>query len=696
VTDVDRLDGARINTAGKLDGAHTSTACVDRDRSFTDRRRAQLLAEPDPSVSSVRSVRPEPSSPEWPRPEPLHPEPLHAEGVWLAVESCTAGALAPDGLALAFVSDRDGFPALWVTRLDDDEPAVRLDTGPDHVRQVSWSPDGRWLTCQLAAFGGEQTRVVALRPDGSERRELGGGPGRAGVLGVWRPDGGAVGVTEASRHGDGSSTAYAVDPASGRRTELASGPAAVVCALSRNGRHAVVRVGRRGARRLLWVDIPAGRAVPLLAAEDATVADARFSPGGDRLYLHTDSGQHRPALLSVPLDRGDLVPGGRPEVVAARPDADVELFALRGRRLAVVWNVDGISEVELREPSGEAVRTLRTPAEVITSCAFSPNGQWLLIGSEGPTQPPHLTRCWADDPAASVTGDDEPLRLVPASPPSWAADELVRPVPLRFPTRDGLELTGWWYAPHGVSSGPAALGVSRAPMPAVLWLHGGPEAQERPTFAPLLQELAAAGVAVFAPNVRGSSGYGREFVNADNHERRFAAISDVAEAAEFVVAAGLADPARLGVAGRSYGGYLTLSALVHYPELFRVGVDVCGMADLQTFFAYTEPWIATAATSKYGDPSRDRELLRELSPIHRVDRLAAPLLVVHGEHDTNVPLVEAEQVVQALRDRGATHQLLLFPDEGHEIHGTANRATFVREVVSWLTGHLLEVDEQTA
>jgi dipeptidyl aminopeptidase/acylaminoacyl peptidase len=139
-----------------------------------------------------------------------------------------------------------------------------------------------------------------------------------------------------------------------------------------------------------------------------------------------------------------------------------------------------------------------------------------------------------------------------------------------------------------------------------------------------------------------------------------------------------------------------LAALVGYPELFRVGVDVCGMSDLETFFAYTEPWIAAAATSKYGDPDTDRALLRELSPLHRVDRLTAPLLVVHGEHDTNVPLIEAEQMVQALRDRGAAPGFLLFPDEGHEVRGVANRARFVHEVVDWLTDHLINVTEQTA
>jgi dipeptidyl aminopeptidase/acylaminoacyl peptidase len=233
-------------------------------------------------------------------------------------------------------------------------------------------------------------------------------------------------------------------------------------------------------------------------------------------------------------------------------------------------------------------------------------------------------------------------------------------------------------------------------LPTLIWLHGGPEAQERPTFQPLFQALVAEGVAVFAPNVRGSGGYGRTFTSADDGERRFAAIADVRVAVDFLVSAGLADASRVGISGRSYGGYLALAALAWFPDRFAVGVDVCGIADFATFYAHTEPWIAAAATTKYGDPHTDATLLRELSPLHRIDRIAAPVLVVHGAHDTNVPLEEARQVVEALRERGASPGFLLFEDEGHEVRGTDNRVVFVREVVSWVAAHLLELSEQTA
>jgi dipeptidyl aminopeptidase/acylaminoacyl peptidase len=157
----------------------------------------------------------------------------------------------------------------------------------------------------------------------------------------------------------------------------------------------------------------------------------------------------------------------------------------------------------------------------------------------------------------------------------------------------------------------------------------------------------------------------------------------------YVVASGVARPDRIGIMGRSYGGYLTLAALTTYPELFAVGIDVCGMANFATFYQHTEPWIAAAAVSKYGDPVTDADLLRDLSPITRIDRLRTPLLVVHGANDSNVPVIEAEQVVTALAARGVPHRYLLFPDEGHQLLHRSSRAEYLQVTVDWLTSHLL-------
>lgn len=175
-------------------------------------------------------------------------------------------------------------------------------------------------------------------------------------------------------------------------------------------------------------------------------------------------------------------------------------------------------------------------------------------------------------------------------------------MPLRCEARDGLVLGGWYYRAPEQDPG--------RPAPCVIHLHGGPEEQERPVFNPLYHELLGRGLDVFAPDVRGSSGWGRSFVDADLGAGRFAAIDDVADCAAHVVSLGYADPLRLGVMGRSYGGYLTMASLVWHPDLFRAGVAVCGMSDFATFFAGTEPWIAQSAAAKYGHPEHDRELLR--------------------------------------------------------------------------------------
>ncbi|MBN9100042.1 MAG: S9 family peptidase [Pseudonocardia sp.] len=587
---------------------------------------------------------------------------------------------SPDNSLLAWISDRDGRPRAWIAPLPaDGSPVVEPDTplvDDADVQAISWSPDGQWLALQLAPGGGERTEVRLVSPDGAGVRDLAPGAAAA-TLGVWSPSGHLIGLT-VFPEGAGDGQACLFDLRDGTSTVLAAGPAARVCAVSGDGRRAVVRLGRRGARSLELVDLRSGRRTELIPGGESTVADARFGVTGRQLYVHTDAGRDRPALLAVTLRGTSSV--STVFTIAERPDDDLDAVALdpAGARAVLVWNVDGRSETELLDLRSGLLEPLVQPeGEVVTGTAFTRDGRALLIAGEGPTVTPRISRLELD-------GYADPTPLLPAEPDG--GEQLVAPTLHDFRAEDGLRLSGWLFRPRG------ALGA----LPTLLWLHGGPEAQERPTFQPLFQALLAAGVAVFAPNVRGSGGYGREFAAADDHERRFVAITDVRAAVEFLTSSGLADAARIGVSGRSYGGYLTLVALAWFPELFAVGVDVCGISDFSTFYAHTEPWIAEAATTKYGDPHADAGLLHELSPLYQADRIVAPLLVVHGGNDTNVPLVEAEQIVDALRERGSSPGFLLFPDEGHEVHGTENRAVFVREVVSWVSAHLVELGEQTA
>ena len=192
------------------------------------------------------------------------------------------------------------------------------------------------------------------------------------------------------------------------------------------------------------------------------------------------------------------------------------------------------------------------------------------------------------------------------------------------------------------------------------------------------------GIFVLTPNVRGSGGFGKAFVHGDDKEKRFAAIDDVADCAQFLIDNGFAEPRRIACAGWSYGGYLTQAALTFHPDLFAAGISICGMSDLNTFYRNTEPWIADSAYPEYGHPIGDRELLEQLSPLLRAHALTAPLLVVHGAHDTNVPVSESEQIVDALRQRGRDVRYLLFGNDGHGIIKRENRAVLAAAMTEWM------------
>jgi len=310
------------------------------------------------------------------------------------------------------------------------------------------------------------------------------------------------------------------------------------------------------------------------------------------------------------------------------------------------------------------------PAEIAGRLVASEDGQQVVITVSGAATP---TNVWRLDP---VSGAFTQISQTPHE--GVDLDSLVSPVLKTYSAHDGLELSGWYYAAPGVD----------APGPMVLSFHGGPEGQERPAFRPTYQALLSRGIAIFAPNVRGSSGFGKTFVNLDNGALRFDGVRDIAATVQFVTEAGLAEPGRIGIMGGSYGGYMVMAGLTEYPELFAAGADLYGVVNFETFFANTEPWMAAISTVEYGDPATQQELLQQLSPIHKVDQVIAPTIVLHGANDTNVPVVEAEQVVQNLQARGVPVQYVLFPDEGHGWGKTENRVTSDVEIVRWFEEHL--------
>jgi dipeptidyl aminopeptidase/acylaminoacyl peptidase len=526
----------------------------------------------------------------------------------------------------------------------------------------------------VATDGGVRTQVWVVRPDGSDARRIAGDAHTHVELGPWTRSGHRFVVTFPGLSNGHPTRSYLADPLTGRLDPLAEGHLIHVLDISLEERFLVLKDGERGQQYVSVVDRLMDEDFSALfqgATGSTEVGLIRPAPedhaGPVYVYLASDVGLSRKVLIGLPFGPNGW--RGEPRTLAARDDAELEWVDAddAGRLLLLVWNVAGASELELFDTQTRArTRVPDLPGLVAADPVLSRDGSSVILGVEGPERPREL---WHFDTATHVWTRVTEVPALPGRP-------LVVPALKTFVGRDGLPLTGWLYR---ATAGPAG------PGPAVVSLHGGPEAQERPTFEPQHQALAAAGITVFAPNIRGSSGFGREFVHADDLQKRYAAFDDVLAAADHLVALGVADcPARIAVMGRSYGGYLTLASLAFSPGVFAAGVDICGMSDLVAFYRESEPWIAAAAVSKYGHPERDRALLEDISPLAAVGRIEVPLLVVHGEHDTNVPVGESDRIVRALRRRGRPVEYLELASEGHVFRRAESCTRLLATVVGFL------------
>jgi dipeptidyl aminopeptidase/acylaminoacyl peptidase len=578
------------------------------------------------------------------------------------VGGCWSPSFSPDASQLAFVSDLSGLPQVW--KIDSAGGFPTLVTSlDDQVQSVFWAPNGEWLSFSVAPGGGMNTQIHVVRPDGSGERRLTKGEQDNNFLGRWAI--GSLIMLSSSRDDPARTDAYIADPGSGELHLLCRGrPMVTFTDLSRDGRYALVsRNHYRGDNDIVLIDTASTEETVLTPhTPPATFGPARFA--GENVYLSSNADRDLAAF-------GRVRPGQPIEILAERADAEFEGFEIArdGSFAMLAWNCAGRSELErldlrtLQRTPGPAL-----PAEILMGWSLSKDGSSLATTLSGASAPRDI---WISDLRSGQT------RRVTQSPhPGVDLASLHRPELVRFPAHDGLELSGWLYRAGAV------------PGPLVICFHGGPEGQERPWFSASYQALAARGISVFAPNVRGSSGFGKRFVHLDDGPLRFDGVRDIESCVQCVVGSGAADPSRIGVMGGSYGGYMTMAALTEFPDLFAAGANLFGIVNFETFFAHTEPWMAAISKVEYGDPDTQADMLRKLSPIHKVDRLKAPLIVLHGANDTNVPVVEAEQVVAELRKRGVPVEYVLFPDEGHGFMKTANKIASTVAIVRWFERYL--------
>jgi dipeptidyl aminopeptidase/acylaminoacyl peptidase len=571
-------------------------------------------------------------------------------------------AFAPDGASLLIASNLPGIRQLFLG--DVDGGALEQLTDLPEPVNGTLLPDGRVLLL-VDEGGNERTQLYVM--------ERGGAPEPLVVdprFNHWTP---AV-----SR--DGSLLAYATNRGNGRDFEvvvrrLAGGEEQTfdlrgylgVHGFSPDGRRLVVkRLGElAGDSDLFVIDVDTGEVVHATphtgAAEYMTPSWLADSSG---LYAATNAFGDFQSLARYGLGTGEW------EVVLELP-CDLECAVDdAGRSLLVSANEDGWSRLELRDPATLELRgevplpgrgiVVEWPAPPV----FSRDGSRLAFAFSSPREPLQ---------AYCYDLDAGELRRLTGDGPIEGADPELH----RFASFDGEEIPVFLFRPEG-----------EGPFPVVLTVHGGPEAQWRPFFSPSVgaftQFLVSRGYAVAAPNVRGSTGYGKRFEHLDDVALRLDSVRDLAELHAWLSARPEIDGSRAVVFGGSYGGYMVLAALAFHPELWAAGVSFVGISNLVTFLENTSEYRRAAREREYGSLTNEREVLERVSPASRIDEIRAPLFLEHGRNDPRVPVGESEYIHRVLTEKGVRCELVVYEDEGHAIEKRPNRIDAYERVAAFL------------
>jgi dipeptidyl aminopeptidase/acylaminoacyl peptidase len=563
---------------------------------------------------------------------------------YLQIRAAMVTGHLPSG-ELGYLTDVTGLLQLW--RVAPDGLHEQITFGAERVTAALPSPTEEVWAVARDSGGNERHALFALDPEGGPEQALTHDPEAIHVPGAFSPDGTLVAFTHTARNGVDFDVAVVAPSGEGRRELAQPGGWSHVVDWSEHG--ILVQRANTPFDHDLFLVEPQTGTLTLLTPHDGEIAydSARLLADGAVLCA-CDAGSEfaRLALLRHGLE---------PDFLTA-DDADVESVALDATRTRRAWVVNrgGESEVWL---DGMPVEGL--PRGVVSALAFAADGS--LTITAGP--PDDSTDVWTAAPAI--------VRRTRSAVGGLDRSGFVRPELDDVESFDGRRIPYLRFGPAG--------------RPALCWVHGGPESQFRPQMAPVIQFLCAQGITVAAPNVRGSTGYGRTYHHLDDVELRLDSVSDLAALAR-ALGAGAGTP--VGVMGGSYGGYMTMAAITEHPELWSCAVNIVGIVNFVTFLERTGVYRRALREAEYGSLAHDRDFLESISPIRKIERIACPLMVIHGANDPRVPVTEAEQVVAALGARKAPVEYLRYEDEGHGITRLVNRLDCYPRVAAFLQRHL--------
>ncbi len=584
----------------------------------------------------------------------------HSPEAWTRIGAFQSPSFSKDGTRLFHLRGA-GLPQAWVMDLKGCKarPLTKFD---EKVAIIRRAPTDDRLIVGIDAGGDERQQFHLVTQD-AEINVVTAAPDVIHDFGAWSPD--------------GTSIAYAANDRDERIfdiliRELATG--AVTQVLEGNGQISVS--GWSGntlagiedvssSDQTLWlIDIETGAARKFPAPGLTRYASIRFTPDGGLMGLTDHGGADFMHLCRLDPSNGAV------SVVHAPAGRDIDAWSQapnRGR-LAVVENDRGYGVLKI---DGVVVEGL--PHGVVGDLAWSPDGATLAFTAQSPVDPAGIW-LWQDGVAKPLLCPT-PLEEAGIDPATMTAPHLVE-----WTAEDGTVIPGWFALPR----------TPKPPngYPSVVWVHGGPAGQTRANFRPDTQMLLDQGFAVLLPNVRGSTGYGRASMESDDVGLRPACLSDLASGRHWLAAQPGIDPARIGVMGQSYGGWMVLGAITLYPDLWAAAVDYYGIADFVTLLEKTGPWRRDHRAREYGFPGTDDALFAEISPIHHAARVTAPLLVAHGNRDPRVPKNESDQFVAALQERQMKVRYLEFDYAGHGFIRPQHRIDIFKAVAAHFQEHL--------
>ncbi|MGI5165654.1 S9 family peptidase [Spirillospora sp. CA-253888] len=578
-------------------------------------------------------------------------------------------ALSPDGDMVAYSSNIGGQFDLWTSPLAGG-PARQLTRLTEQaVRQIAWAPDGRSLVFTADHQGDEQYRLYRISLDDEKVQEISPGPDCQRMLATVPFDRSGRHLAYAANDRDATVQDLLVrDLIEGSERRIIP-PAGVVfepAGISPDGRWLLTAGFRSNTEVASYlIDLADPESEPVCVT--ASHGTGLFEPGpwtsdSSGFYLRTDLWGEFVAAARYRLDDGALEP-------VAQPAWDVE--GIDAADETVVWSVNeaGCSRLHARR-KGTELALPDTPSGVIGALALASDAERAVLLIEAAARPTEI----------AVLDRSSGFRyLTDSRPPALHVVQPVEPEIVTYPASDERQVHALLYRPD-----------TPGPHPVLLSIHGGPEAQERPTYmrSGLYQHLLDQGIAIFAPNIAGSTGYGAAHQKRIYRDWGGADLDDLDHGIRYLRTVPGLDADHVGVMGGSYGGFAALSCLARLPYTWAAGVSMCGPSNLVTLARAVPPTWRTFVTIVLGDPDADAEHLTQRSPITYADGISTPLFVIQGARDPRVPRDESDQLVAHLRRRGVDVRYDVYADEGHGFTKRKNELKAYEEIANFLISHL--------